>query len=148
MASRPEPNHVQSAPVHLHLLMWTCPLTVLCSPSWKGPAWSRYGCRHSNCSVAWALLAGREEHQASVGDTSMASEEILDNFSNVLDIRVVQLNGMCAHVTLQGQEDLMLFTRWVLGSCIKISCRDELQDLPVWGKKKFPIFFYKHRPLL
>jgi len=46
-----------------------------------------------------------------VGDTSMASEEILDNFSRVLDTRVVQLNGMCAHVMLQGQEDIMKFTR-------------------------------------
>lgn len=50
-------------------------------------------------------------NRVSVGDTSMASEEILDNFSKVLDTRVVQLNGMHAHVTLQGQEDLMLFTR-------------------------------------
>lgn len=25
MPSRLEPNHVQSTPVHLHLLMWTCP---------------------------------------------------------------------------------------------------------------------------
>lgn len=47
----------------------------------------------------------------SVGDTSMASEEILDNFSKVLDTRVVQLNGMRAHIMLQGREDLMLFTR-------------------------------------
>lgn len=25
LASRPEPSHVQSSLVHLHLLMWTCP---------------------------------------------------------------------------------------------------------------------------
>lgn len=92
---------------------------VLWSPSWKGPAWSYYGCWNSNCSMAWAPSAG-SEHWASVGDTSMASEEIPDNFSKVLDTGVVQLNGMHAHVTLQGQEDLMLFTRWALLSCIKI----------------------------
>lgn len=46
-----------------------------------------------------------------MGNTSMALEEILDNFSNVLDTRVVQLNGIHAHVMLQGQEDLMLLNR-------------------------------------
>lgn len=46
-----------------------------------------------------------------MGNTSMALEEILDNFSNVLDTRVVQLTGIHAHVMLQGQEDLMLLNR-------------------------------------
>lgn len=35
MPSRPEPNHVQSTPVHLHLLMWTCPWWCFALPAGK-----------------------------------------------------------------------------------------------------------------